>query len=385
MSRIDVNKYLDILDKIENYLDWYFDYEMPNTRYKLFLSNSEKIEIDFSDRVLPHLLGIDINFLRSTGHYIGNSSSILNDILKSPDILLSRIKDGHIKEEQVFSKYIDKKLANFKNICNLNIFGIEFIVKYEKEKSYITGEEKLEGDYYIAIKDKLNRDKISIVGLKLNKNGIYQPMTNMQFEEYSDEYRKFLNKVLKGQTVTIAQTLIKNVIDEYGDLSQNKYFYDRNQKINKIKTIKRYAEEYKSVVNVSDDCIFYIDKVQNLYEEKNKTIEIIKEITEKIDSNNIIDAVELETKYGDIPSYLLKLIGTHNDSLSKKNNDNKSTESYTELITSLKTAKEDIERKDNLIKKLDDNNKELININQELEEENNDLKDKVKKIRAIIK
>ena len=36
MNRIDSNKYLDILDKIENCLDWYFDNDMPNTRYKLF-------------------------------------------------------------------------------------------------------------------------------------------------------------------------------------------------------------------------------------------------------------------------------------------------------------------------------------------------------------
>lgn len=168
-------------------------------------------------------------------------------------------------------------------------------------------------------------------------------------------------------------------------MSQNKYFYDTNQRISKIKTIKRYADEYKSVVNVSDDCIFYIDKVQNLYEDKNKAIEIVKEVTEKISSNDIIDAMELSKKYGDIPNYLINLIGTHNDSLLKKNTDNKNTLSYTELITSLKSLKEDIEKKDSLIKKLEDNNKELIDRNQILEEENNGLKDKVEKIRSIVK
>ena len=385
MSRIDSNEYLDILDNIENCLNWYFDNNMSSTRYKLFLSNSDKIEIDFGDRSLPHLLGINIDFLRSTGHYVGGSVSILNDLLESPNFLLSRMKDGYIKEDQVFSKHIKKKLESFKNVCSLNVFNIEFIVKYESEKSYVTGEDKLDGDYYIAIKDKLNRDKISIVGLKRNKNGLYQPMTNMQFEEYSEEYRKFFNQVLKGQTITIAQTLGKNVIDDYGNMSQNKYFYDTNQRISKIKTIKRYADEYKSVVNVSDDCIFYIDKVQNLYEDKNKAIEIVKEVTEKISSNDIIDAIELSKKYGDIPNYLINLIGTHNDSLLKENTDNKNTLSYTELITSLKSLKEDIEKKDSLIKKLEDNNKELIDRNQILEEENNGLKDKVEKIRSIVK
>lgn len=108
MNRIDSNKYLDILDKIENCLDWYFDNDMPNTRYKLFLSNNDRLEIDFGERALSHLLGVNINYLRSTGHYIGGSSSILDDILKNPKLLLSRIKDGYIKEEQVFSNILIK-------------------------------------------------------------------------------------------------------------------------------------------------------------------------------------------------------------------------------------------------------------------------------------
>lgn len=83
--------------------------------------------------------------------------------------------------------------------------------------------------------------------------------------------------------------------------------------------------------------------------------------------------------------YLLDLIGAHNDSLSDKNNGEANSQTYTELITNLKTAKADIEKKDAIIKKLNDNTNELIDKNQTLEEENTDLKDKVEKIRSIIK
>lgn len=385
MNRFNGNKILDILDNVENCLNWYLDNNISNTRYKLLLSNDEKIEIDLSERALPHLLGINIDFLRSTGCYTGSASSILYDILDNPNLLFAHIRDGHMQENQIFSNHIDKKLANFKYACSLNVFNIEFIAKYESTKSYITGEEKLEGDYYIAIRDKINKDKISIIGLKLNKSGLYQPMTNMQFEEYSDEYRKFLNQVLKGQTVTIAKMLIKNSFDENENFSSNKYFYDTTQKIGKIKAIKRYAEDYNAVVNISEDCIFYIEKVQNLYEEKNRIIEMTKEITEKISKNIVIDAVDLEKRHGTIPMYLLDLIGAHNDSLSDKNNGEANSQTYTELITNLKTAKADIEKKDAIIKKLNDNTNELIDKNQTLEEENTDLKDKVEKIRSIIK
>ena len=181
MNKFNGNKILDILDNVENCLNWYLDNNISNTRYKLLLSNDEKIEIDLSERALPHLLGINIDFLRSTGHYTGGASSILYDILESPNLLFAHIRDGHMQENQIFSKHIDKKLANFKYACSLNVFNIEFIAKYESTKSYITGEEKLEGDYYIAIRDKINKDKISIIGLKLNKSGLYQPMTNMKF------------------------------------------------------------------------------------------------------------------------------------------------------------------------------------------------------------
>lgn len=382
---MDANKYIDILDNIESCLNWYFDNNLQSTRYKLFLSNSERIEIDFGERNLPHLLGVNTDFLRSTGCYTGNASSILEDILENPNSLLSRINYGYMKQEQVFSKHIDKKLSNFKNACNLNIFNIEFIVKYESEKSYITGEDKLDGDYYIATRDKFSKNKISIIGLKRNKNGLYQPLTNMQFEEHSVEYRKFFNQLLKGQTITIAQTLFKNVIDENNNLNTNKYFYDTNQRISKIKTIKRYAEDYGASINVSDDCVYYIEKVQNLYDEKSKIIDILSEINKKISTNSFINAIELENKYGNIQNFLLDLIGAHNDSLSNKDNSKDNNESYTELITSLKTTKEELEKKDKLIKKLDDNNQELIDRNQILEEENINLKDKVEKIRTIIK
>ena len=141
MNKFNGNKILDILDNVENCLNWYLDNNISNTRYKLLLSNDEKIEIDLSERALPHLLGINIDFLRSTGHYTGGASSILYDILESPNLLFAHIRDGHMQENQIFSKHIDKKLANFKYACSLNVFNIEFIAKYESTKSYVTGEE----------------------------------------------------------------------------------------------------------------------------------------------------------------------------------------------------------------------------------------------------
>ncbi len=113
MAKMDANKYLDILDSIESCLNWYFDNNLSSTRYKLFLSNSERIEIDLGERSLPHLLGVNTDFLRSTGSYTGNASTILEDILNNPNSLLSRINNGYMNENQIFSRHIEKKLSNF--------------------------------------------------------------------------------------------------------------------------------------------------------------------------------------------------------------------------------------------------------------------------------
>lgn len=285
-------------------------------------------------------------------------------------------------KNNVFSDYIDKKLNNFQNICDINIFNIEFIVKYQSDNSYISGNQKLDGDYYIAYKKD---DVISIMGLRKNDDGLYRPITNLEFNPDSDEYEKFLNQLLTNQSLTSVQTLLRNFISEDGTIERKKFFYNSKDKISRLKTLNRYADKYNASVNTNYDSIFYITKVENLLKEKNKFFDTLKEITTLMDKKAFIDATKLENKYDFLEEDLLSLISTYNNNLNgNSTGDNTSSNSYKNLILELREAKEKIEKQDALIEKLNKNNKTLTENNKILEEENKNYQEKEQKIRTIL-
>lgn len=378
----NIHEYCDLIEKLDNCLNWYTHKEIAYSRYKIHLSNGETIEVDYDFNSLPHLLGININYLRSTGLYNGKSIEILEEILENPNFLYNQFQNGKMGKNNVFSDYIDKKLNNFQNICDINIFNIEFIVKYQSDNSYISGNQKLDGDYYIAYKKD---DVISIMGLRKNDDGLYRPITNLEFNPDSDEYEKFLNQLLTNQSLTSVQTLLRNFISEDGTIERKKFFYNSKDKISRLKTLNRYADKYNASVNTNYDSIFYITKVENLLKEKNKFFDILKEITTLMDKKAFIDATKLENKYDFLEEDLLSLISTYNNNLNgNSTGDNTSSNSYKDLILELREAKEKIEKQDALIEKLNKNNKTLTENNKILEEENKNYQEKEQKIRTIL-
>ena len=378
----NIHEYCDLIEKLDNCLNWYTHKEIAYNRYKIHLSNGETIEVDYDFKSLPHLLGININYLRSTGFYNGKPIEILEEILENPNFLYNQFQNGKMGKNNVFSDYIDKKLNNFQNICDINIFNIEFIVKYQSDNSYISGNQKLDGDYYIAYKKD---DVISIMGLRKNDDGLYRPITNLEFNPDSDEYEKFLNQLLTNQSLTSVQTLLRNFISEDGTIERKKFFYNSKDKISRLKTLNRYADKYNASVNTNYDSIFYITKVENLLKEKNKFFDILKEITTLMDKKAFIDATKLENKYDFLEEDLLSLISTFNNNLNgNSTGDNTSSNSYKDLILELREAKDKIEKQDALIEKLNKNNKTLTENNKILEEENKNYQEKEQKIRTIL-
>ena len=97
IMEFDINKYSKILDKIEDNLNLYYNKYLDCTRFILYLSNDEKIEIDYNTSSIPHLLGIDTNALISTGVFPNNSFEVLNSIIENPNRLIGLINNNHIK------------------------------------------------------------------------------------------------------------------------------------------------------------------------------------------------------------------------------------------------------------------------------------------------
>ena len=109
----DIFSFNDLLDKIERCLNIYENKNIAHTRYKVLLANGDYIEIDYNYNCLAHLLGINIDYLRSTSFYIGNTFDVLEEIINNPDSLYQRMKNGYIYPYNTFSKFIDQKLDNF--------------------------------------------------------------------------------------------------------------------------------------------------------------------------------------------------------------------------------------------------------------------------------
>lgn len=226
----NIHDFTNLIDRIDDCVTLYERKRMENTRFKLYLSNGEEISISYDLNSLPHLLGINTNFLRSTNIYEGSSWNILVDILDNPNKLYNQIKNGHIKPENVFSKQIEEKLENFENICGINISKIEFVSEYDKQNHHTSIDNQLEGEYYIGFRPKA--DTLSVVGFA-NNNGLYFPMTNLKFHYYRDEKENFLKRLLTNQVLLSVQTLRKNTYVN-DDIDRKKFFYSHEEKEKKV-------------------------------------------------------------------------------------------------------------------------------------------------------
>lgn len=360
----------DLIDRIANCFDWYCRKRFEDTRYNLFLSNGDNISIEFNRRSVPHLLGINVDFLRSTGLYKGNAYEILEEIITNSDRLYSQIKNGYLSRDNVFSKYIDKKLNNFKNICGINIFDIEFVVDYSSKNSYITGQEKLDGDYYIAT--RINYDTLSIVGFRCGDNVCF-PITNVELDLNSKEARSFLFQLLSNQSLTTVQTLKKDTF--LGNSVDSKSFYYNNDvKMRKLGLLENYADDYNCRISTNRDCMFYLNKVSNLYASLNSLWLVLEEITGFIESGKPIDKAYLENKYDVLKPSVVKLIDAYNSKLPEFF-DNKS------LIDMFVDAKSEIAKLNDLYSEVSGSVNRLSSDISDIEFEKEDLqkRNKVRK------
>lgn len=367
-----------LIDDIDNCLDWYDRKGCSLLSYKLFLCNGDVLRTHYDIATIPHLLGVNIDTLRSTGFYTGSAYNILDDIISNPERLYSQFKNGILNEERVFSPYVKRKVRNFRNVCTIHLNSLLFIVKYDRNNSYITGEEKLDGDYYIV--SRTDSDTLSVVGFVKNGN-IYSPLTNIELDENSYEDQKYLNRLLKNQVITTVQTLKREVSCE--DNYKNKpYYYSYDEKLRKFKTMEYYASEYGCHIATNKDCVFYLEKVIQNSEDRMEMWQVLKEVVLAITSNKMVDLRELEKKYDSISPSVVDLISSYNDSLvSDKGEGNNS---YKGIIESLNKKKKEVL---SLKEKLNSESSRILELEEKvrlLENENSSYKSKIEDIGRVL-
>lgn len=303
------SEFEEFLDKINECIKW-FENEVSNIRksYNLRLDNGEDLKIIFDPNNVAHLLGIDTEYLKSTGYFKGSSYEILKFICNNSYRVYNLIRDGSLSFDSFISEYALEKLNGFETICGFDLYNIEFICKYDKHKSYVTGYEQLEGDYYIAYKGKEN-NSLFIVGFK--KNGDYLfPITNRCVDLNNDDSKSFLNILLDNQVITM---ITYSHFYYFNTRSQsNRVYVDYNKKNSLIGVLNAYGEEYNAIVDVSVGYKYVIEKLISQFEHNNGVVPILCYISEVMKKGDKINEVTLRKKFGNVPESIKSLVEAYN-------------------------------------------------------------------------
>lgn len=304
------NQYDELITKINENINWYERKNFDDKVYNLTLDNGEKLKIIFSHNTIAHLLGIDTEYLKTTGQFPKDSYDILKMVCNDSYRLYNMVGQGHLTYDSFISDYTDEKLEGFQNICGVDLDNIDFVCKYSKEYSYVTGHPQLEADYYIGYK---TNNGIFVIGLKKNGN-YYYPMTNRYLDNDDKETVKFLQQMLENQNITMP-TMSSIYFKETNSYSRT-LFLKYNRKATKIRILNNYAKNYGATIDVSNGYSHAIEKLLQQFDAKDVLFPALEKIFKKVTKRVRINVTDIELEFGELPEEILRLIDDYNESLN---------------------------------------------------------------------
>lgn len=345
-----------LFEEIGEIINFFELSQYENRRNRIFLSNGDKINLSIPNESVAHLLGVNTNYLISTGRFNStNSFELIKEMCENPYRIHTLYIEGIIKYENLFSPYILQKIESFKENIKINIYEIELVCKYDKSRALISDELTEKYDYIIV--KKYSNGKFGILGL-VNNISYYVPMSNQLFNNF-EEAIDYLNKYLKNQEVTIITGV--NYFNILTDFDKSSYL-PLNNKIEKIKNIKSYKDLFNCSLDLSGDYEYSIKRLKenrdNLYEDN----DLIDMIVNSIKNGKLIDTKIFRD------TNLSKIIEAFNDHLCSTSMQSNSsiTESYSKMKKDLETFK-------SKLLEFEEQNDKIIKDNNDLKEENKNL------------
>ena len=299
----------ELIEKIKESISWYERKNFDDKIYNLTLDNGEKLRIVFGHSSIAHLLGINTEYLKSTGSFPNDSYNILKQVANNSYRLYNMIMQGNLTYDSFISDYAYEKLDSFTNICGINLYDIDFVCKYNKENSYITGYPQLEADYFIGYK---GTNGYSIIGLKRNDD-CYYPMTNRYIEYDNEEEMKFLKQLLTKQVITMPTVSSIHFVST--DSNSRALYLDYNKKCSKIRRLKDYAQNYDSIIDVGVGYSFILEKLVREKDNNSNTTPLLAFLFDRISKRVKIDCNEVELKFGLLSEEVLTIIDNYNASI----------------------------------------------------------------------
>lgn len=345
-----------LFEKIRDIIDYVEKANLKSRVSCLYLANDEVIKLQVPDSTIAHLLGININYLKSTRLFKSyNSFELLKEIANDPYKIYTQSINGYINQELLFSTHINKKVDSFKENIKLKVDETEFICKYDKERSYCFSDKSENADYIIV--KKYEDGSIGVIFLT-KSDDLYVPMSNRMYKSF-EEAKENLKDVFINQELTLLSgTKSFNLNSDYTHNVVLKPVLKRE----KFLRLKDYKNIFKANIDVFGDYIYMSNKLLGKREETLENNVTLDEIIKAIIENKLIN----RNKYIDSP--LLPLIDILNDRASGMPLVATNTAlSYTEAIKRLQEAKE-------LIITYENENKQLKETIVATNNENNNLK-----------
>ena len=380
-------KLSELFDKIDKLLQSYFGkeddynfYEKDNFEHKtdlskksylMFLSNGDRIRVKIPKTSIPYLLGINTEYLKSTGLYKGmNSYEIMLDFIKNPNEAFQKHESGIINLDKILSPYINKKLDSLTENLNINTNCCEMICKYDRGKTYGYSADFDDMSYLILQK---KNEKYYVLKLAMSEDGTCFPMSNQVFNSY-EECKENLSSYLIYQELT----LLNNLWVYYNNSTVGKFSileWDRKQKLEKL---KKLSEDFECTPNIIADFIYSLKIRDNKRQGNIRTSNIIEILCDCIKNKKVFDISLTNVDQEDI----LKIIETYNDSLFSEitaSTDN----SYSDLQNENISLKKEIERlrleNKSLSETVNYRDEEL----NEVKTQNNELREDINKVKGI--
>ena len=379
---MQMTKFEYLMELIANNVETYNRNSRYKDKFSLTFANGDNIKIYVPNSSVPHLLGINTNYLMSSGLYREKSSyELLNKMCEDRYRLYRYINDNIIDEKQLFSEHIEKKNSAFVQNLKINIFNMIFACPYDSSRSYTTGKETYKFDYILVNKPAYEEKGIFMLGLaanidKFDKSKIYVPMSNQYFESIEEAEERF-GLIFNNQKLTIP-TLLTSTSTH----NTSKFFLHGDQKLAKARETQQIADKCFATLDVSEDYRWLLKKY---YDSMNSGGYVQKDyatiITNCITTGKIITPQMFDLQsFAGVNEFLLGIINAHNDFISHDSTvaiNDPTVPTYTDLK---KKVEELTTTRDALISA----NKELVSTNDILAKENEGLKKEVSNNEATI-
>lgn len=380
-------KLSELFDKIDKLLQSYFGkeddynfYEKDNFEHKtnlskksylMFLSNGDRIRVKIPKTSIPHLLGINTEYLKSTGLYKGmNSYEIMLDFIKNSNEAFQKHESGIINLDKILSPYINKKLDSLTENLNINTNCCEMICKYDRGKTYGYSADFDDMSYLILQK---KNEKYYVLKLAMSEDGTCFPMSNQVFNSY-EECQEALSSYLIYQELT----LLNNLFIYYNNSTVGKFPILERDRKQKLEKLKKLSEDFECTPNIIADFIYSLKIRDNKRQGNIRTSNIIEILCDCIKNKKVFDISLTNVDQEDI----LKIIETYNDSLFSEitaSTDN----SYSDLQNENISLKKEIERlrleNKSLSETVNYRDEEL----NEVKTQNNELREDINKVKGI--